>query len=162
MEDKRILHLSSEKGKFIVNDCLDSKLFINTLKLQKMLIIAHGEMLSRYDKPLFKEKVMTSEYGLFIPEVEKDFLMYENEFNQRLPIYVSLNELEEEIINEVVEIYGSFGQFKINNVEELQKLKQICYKKNSRRVVPNDIIKEVFNEKNNRIGSQSFVKKLKK
>lgn len=162
MEDKRILHLSSEKGKFIVNDCLDSKLFINTLKLQKMLIIAHGEMLSRYDKPLFKEKVMTSEYGLFIPEVEKDFLMYENEFNKRLPIYVSLNELEEEIINEVVEIYGSFGQFKINNVEELQKLKQICYKKNSRRVVPNDIIKEVFHEKNNRIGSQSFVKKLKK
>ena len=162
MEDNRILHLSSEKGKFIVNDCLDNKLFINTLKLQKMLIIAHGEMLSRYDKPLFKEKVMTSEYGLFIPEVEKDFLMYENEFNKKLPIYVSFLEHEEDTMNEIIEEYGSFGPLKLNNVEELQKLKQICYKSGTKRVVPNDIIKEVFNEKNNRIGNKSYVKTLNK
>lgn len=161
MEDNRILHLSSEKGKFIVNKCLERKLFINTLKLEKLLILTHGEMLSKYGQEFFKEKVIAVEHGLILRDVERDFLMYENEFNKQLKPYIHLVGHEEEVVNEIVEEYGSFGTLKLNNLKELQMLKNVYYN-NKATVIPNEAIKEVFDAKNNGIEDFKLVKKLKK
>ncbi len=53
MIDRRILCQASEKGKIVVNECLDRGYDIDTLKLEKLLILMHGIMLSAYGDPFF-------------------------------------------------------------------------------------------------------------
>ena len=61
MENRKILCEASEKGILVVNKCLEQNIPINTIKLQQLLIIIHGTMLSKYATPFFKQNVVALE-----------------------------------------------------------------------------------------------------
>lgn len=136
--------LASEKGKIVVNECLERKIEINTMKLEKLLIIMHGIMLQRYHRPLFNENVVATKYGLMIEEVTHDFLMYSVKFDEKIVEYVCLLNAEEEVMNLVLNIYGEWDSFKLDKKKELRTLSELCYAENMNNIVPNELIEKIF------------------
>lgn len=53
-----VLSIASEKGTIVVNECLRRGLYINTLKLEQLLILIQGRMLSLYNRPFFSQDVL--------------------------------------------------------------------------------------------------------
>lgn len=50
--------IASERGKYIVNKCIEKGYKINTLKLEKLLILIYGTILSKHQKHFFQEDIM--------------------------------------------------------------------------------------------------------
>lgn len=82
MEAKRILIpdficFASEIGKIVANKCLDRNIPLNTLKLEKFLILIQVENIKKYGKTLFHENIiLDSDYKAIMDEVEQDFKTY--------------------------------------------------------------------------------------
>lgn len=151
MVDMGVLCGASEKGKIVVNRCLDKGYYINTWKLEKLLIIIHGIMLSKYGKPFFTEKITAEEHGLMIPQVDSDFIINAIAFKEKVIEYISLLEKEEETLNYVVDTYGKLDAFEIENQrKEFKVLKDICSNQNidtmnkPNKEIPNALIETVF------------------
>lgn len=139
-----VLCVASEKGKIIVNRCLNKGFHINTLKLEKLLIIIHGCTLARYNRPFFPENIVTTQYGLMIPQVDEDFSIHSLEFNEQLEELIFLLDAEEEVINYVVNKYGNCDAFELDEMNELQALKDIGFTAGRTNIIPNTLIKGVF------------------
>lgn len=144
MKDTRILCEASEKGKIIVNRCLDLGYDINTYKLEKLLIMIHGIMLSKYQKPFFRQSVVATKYGSIIKEVEKELFSYAFGFKDRMCEYICLLENEEKLINEIVQKYGNLDAFELNEFKQLKLLNDLCYKEGTLNTIPNKLIEKVF------------------
>lgn len=71
-----LLCSASEKGKWIINACLNHGFEIGTVKLEKLLILAYGEYLVKTGKKLFNEDIVIWKVGPMIKEVDRDFLRY--------------------------------------------------------------------------------------
>jgi len=136
-----ILCSASEFGKCIVNKCLNLGYSINTMKLEKLLVLAYGKYLCETGKKLFNEKIEICDHGVRIDEVEKDFLRYGIEFDTRFYEWYLLLDAQEKVLNTVVDIYGYMDVFEINDLPRLQKLKMY---KNDKKIVPDEIIEKVF------------------
>lgn len=136
------LGLASEKGKMIINECLDRGYWISAIKLEKLLIIAHGTMLSEYQKTLFDEDIVSVEHGLIIPETEKDFLM--NDFKEKMYLNIPLLQIEKIVINNVLEKYAHLDFLKLNALNPLRVLHELSYKEGEKNLVSNRLIKDVF------------------
>ena len=52
-----VMCMAGEIGKIVVNKCLERSIFINTQKLQKLLVLMQIEHLERVKKELFSEKI---------------------------------------------------------------------------------------------------------
>jgi len=144
MRNMGICCIASEKGKKIVNKCIDNNIEINTLKLEKLLILVHGKMLSMYQKPFFNENVIATKHGLMIKEVDRDFIRYVFRCNEKLVEYICLLDDEEEVVNSVLREYTNRDGLDLNSVIELKVLSEICYEEGKKNIVPNELIKEVF------------------
>lgn len=107
---------ASEVGKIIVNKCLDLEIAINTVKLEKLLVICNVEMLRRYKKPLFNEKIIELAHGLGIKEVDMDFLKHGVLFKTKRNEYISLLDSENNVINKVISVYGRYSSFELNKI----------------------------------------------
>lgn len=104
--DKRILCGASEKGKHVVNKCLDKGIQINTIKLQQLLILMQGTCLAKYDDVLFEENILLTDNGLRIDEVNKDFIASAAGFKEKLYGYHSLLDYQNAIIDDIIKLYG--------------------------------------------------------
>ena len=139
------IHCSaSEKGKRIINKCIDNNIEINTLKLEKLLILMHGKMLSMYQKPFFDEDVIATRHGLMIKEVDRDFIRYATRCNEKIKAYICLLDAETKVMNSVLKEYIDYDALDLNCVRELQVLSEICYEEGKENIVPNELIREVF------------------
>lgn len=59
--------------KIVANKCLDRNIPLNTLKLEKFLILIQVENIKKYGKALFHENIiLDSVYKAIIDEVEQD------------------------------------------------------------------------------------------
>lgn len=144
MEDTRILCEAGEKGKIVVNKCLDHGIEISTYKLIKLLIMMHGIMLSRYQKPFFSQNVVATQYGPTIKEIDKELVFYALGFKERMCEYICLLENEEKVMDEVIEKYGTVDAFELNERKEFKLINEFCYEEGTLNIIPNELIENVF------------------
>lgn len=94
-----ILCQASEFGKIIINICIDKDIFINTIKLEKLLIITQGIMLNRYNESLFKQPIIYGNcYGFGIPKVNEELIYGTLGFNEHLTAYYPLLDRQREVL----------------------------------------------------------------
>lgn len=141
---RKIMCEASEKGVYVVNKCLQKGYKINTIKLEQLLILMHGTMLSLYQKPFFAQNVVARPHALIIDEVDKNFLAFAIEFKERMTEYISLLQNEEKVMNYIIEKYGNADFFELNNKKELTVLRNLFSKEGEKVVVPNEAIEKVF------------------
>ena len=161
---KVFLCIASEKGKYIIDKYIDQNIYINPIILQRLLIIVHGNMLKKYNKPFFSQKVIARKYGLSINEVDDDFIIYSDGFKDKLIKLIPLLDIEKKIIDDVFNKYKKLSSMELNDLKELKTLYELCYSENSINFVPNDLIKYVFthiNDDNLKTMKQDFQKVLK-
>lgn len=136
-----ILCSASEKAKWIVNACLKKRYYINTLKLEKLLILAYCECLVKTGHKMFNEKIVIWDSGPMIREVDRDFRSYTTGFHSPfLEYYLKLNEEEKEI-DYIVNKYGRMDSYELR--DEI-KLKELAELKDSDGFVSDEDIKRVF------------------
>ena len=145
IKENPILCRASEKGKIVVNNCLDRGIKINTLKLEKLLVLMYGKLLSKYEKKLFNQNIICTSNGVKIKEVDNDFMQYCVGFNNKLPEYISLLQSEEYVMNDVLEEYGNLSASELNELYLLKTLKEVFTKENKVNILSPNLIKEVFN-----------------
>lgn len=158
MCDIRVLCEASEKGKFVVNMCLNNGYDINTKKLEKLLILMQGEMLRRHKKTFFEQVIIVKDNEAIIPKVERDFKMYNEGFKERLSEYYFLTNNEQEVMNSIIEQYGNMNIADLNERRELKILSQFIDETDelNLNIVPKQLIQNVF------IRSNFFEHDLKK
>ena len=80
-----------EKGKIVINRCLEKGYSIEPLKLQQLLILMHGVSLAKFNKSFFEEPVLATNYGLVLEWIEEEFGEYPQYVVEDLHL---VNELE--------------------------------------------------------------------
>lgn len=143
---KRAMCKACELAKYTINECLDRNLKIDTPKVQKLLVLMQGIHLYRYGKYMFREKVEIWECGVAIREVHKAFKQYIFGINERQNCYIMLLDDEEEVLNEVLDTFGTMDVFEISQDPRLKKLVERFYVENQAVEVPNEEIRKAFKE----------------
>lgn len=118
----KIMCKAAEVGKIVVNKCLDAKIFINTQKLQKLLVLMQIECVRRSNKVLFKEDIVVWDCGVAIKEVDFEFSAEATGFSEHLPVYIALLDKELESVNYILEKYGNNSAREISQLEIIHEL----------------------------------------
>ena len=140
-----ILCKASEVGKIVVNKCLKRGIFINTTKLEKLLVLMQLECLERSKKLLFTEDIVVFKgVGVVIPKVDRDFLVNAIEFTEEQTPYILLLEKEAEAIEYVLERYGHMDSFELESLYAIKKLKDFTIEKNGKSVIPAFLLKAQY------------------
>lgn len=127
---------ASEVGKIVVNKCLDRSIFINTLKLEKLLILMQIECIKRSKKPLFTEEIVIWKCGVVIKEVDSDFRSYAISFYERQEEYICLLVAEEESVEYVLREYGHMDSFELNKLNVIKELIPFAMERETERYIP--------------------------
>ena len=125
---------ASEVGKIVVNKCLDKQLFINTQKLQKLLVLMQVECIIKSGFPLFLEDIREWDCGVAIKEVDEDFRPQGRVFKEKLSINIVLLNTEEEYIDNIIDKYGSLSAEEINELSIVQEVLSLGEKKDGEQV----------------------------
>lgn len=134
-----------ELAKVVINECYDREYPISTAKLQKLLVLMHGEHLAEYGKKLFDENVVCWRCGVAIKEIELKFLFHDFAKKDKLPVHIAVLKSEEDIMQRVLDKYGKLDVLDINNDYRLNELILLYpYKEGERVIIPNETIKRVF------------------
>lgn len=141
---RRIMCEASEKGVYVINKCLEKGYQISTIKLEQLLILMHGTMLSLYQRPFFRQNVVARSHALMIDEVDKNFLAFAKEFKERIPECICLLQNEEKVMDHIIEKYGNIDFFELNNRKDLTVLRNLFSKQGESVIVPNEAIEKVF------------------
>jgi uncharacterized phage-associated protein len=131
-----ILCKASEVGKIVVNKCLARGIFINTRKLERLLILMQLECLERSKKPLFTEDIVIWKSGIAIPKVDADFLCNAIGFTEEQTPYILLLEKEEEAVEYVLKEYAYMDSFELDLLYAIKNLEILAIEMNGERVVP--------------------------
>lgn len=117
-----IMCKAAEVGKIVVNKCLDSGIFINTQKLQKLLVLMQVECVKRSNKVLFKEDIVIWDCGVAIKEVDLEFSSEATGFSAHQQEYIALLDKELESVNFILSTYGSKSAYEISQLELIKEL----------------------------------------
>ena len=139
---RKIMDEASEKGVIVANKCIEKGIQLSAIKLELLLILMHGRMLSKYQKPFFRQNVVAGKQVLMIKEVDRNFIL--NKFDERMQEYLVLLLKEEEVMNDIIEVYGSLDFFEMIKRKDLTFLRELCYKEGELNIVPNELIEKVF------------------
>ena len=104
-----------EKGKIVINKCLDKGYAINTAKLEKLLILMQGTMLAKYNKPLFRQDVVAVYVGLVVKELSRQLLVYEEKIRRMVELCYTeghKNIVPHELMRELF-LYYKFNEFDV-------------------------------------------------
>lgn len=119
---------AAEVGKIVINKCLDKNIFINTQKLQKLLVLMQVECIRTSGKPLFKEDIREWKCGVAIKEVDEEFSNYGQVITCKQEEFISLLDAEEKSVNYVIDNYGDKDAFELNELPDNQKVIQLGVK----------------------------------
>lgn len=142
--NRNIMCEASEKGVIVVNKCLEKGIKIDTAKLEQLLILMHGTMLSLYQKPFFVQNVIAMPHALMVDEVDKNFKMNCMGFKEKIPQYICLLQNEEKVMDYIIENYGNLDFFELNIRKDLSFLRELFCKEGEKIIVPNEAIEKVF------------------
>lgn len=84
---------AKEIAKYILLVCNQNNIFVTVSKLCKILYYIQGIMLTRFNKPLFKNDIVAWKYGPCIPDVHYKYAYYGAE-NIHIPDELLLNTLK--------------------------------------------------------------------
>ena len=139
---RKIMSGPSEKAVVVANKCLEKGYQMSAIKLEQLLILIQGAMLSLYQRPYFTGNVIAHEHALVIKEVDRDFLL--NKFKEKMQVYVATLQIEEEVIDYIVEKYGNLDFFELKNRKDLTFLRELFAKEGEQNIVPYEAIEKVF------------------
>ncbi len=89
---------------------------ITNLKLQKLLYYQQGFHLAVFGTPLFEESIEAWAYGPVVPQVYQIYKKYGNQGLKFKGEPISLEEKEEDLFNEVMNVYGSYSAIGLMNM----------------------------------------------
>ena len=143
---KKAYPLAVEYSKAIVNGCLERNLEINTNKLEQLLILMQGKMLTENGRPLFTNNIVATKTKVYIPDVDKAFVEYAVGCHEKQYETVAFLDDELEIVEETLDWYAEIGPEFLENNTYLKFLDQKALKttKSEQQVVPNEFIENVF------------------
>ena len=146
MEIKNILIpklgcMSTELGKIVANKCLDKNIPLNTLKLEKLLILMQVEYIRKTNKPLFQETILVSNNNTRIKEVEEDFLPYVVSMDMiddktRFGGYILLLTKQEEVVESIINRFGNLDAFELEKKSDIQLMHKISEELNTQCIQP--------------------------
>lgn len=90
--------------------------YITNLKLQKLLYYAQGVYLAKYNKPLFKEKILAWEHGPVVKEVYDQYKKFGGngiEFNGS---NIRFSEEIEQFLEMIYNYFGQYSAWKLRNM----------------------------------------------
>ena len=128
---EKVMCKAAEVGKIVVNKCIDRNLFINTQKLQKLLVLMQVECIKTSQKPLFKEDVRVWDCGVAITEVNSEFESFGEGFTNKIEEFITLLEAEEKSVDFILDKYGHLDAFELNALPDNQKVIQLGVKTDS-------------------------------
>ena len=135
-----VMCMAGEIGKIVVNKCLGRNIFINTQKLQKLLVLMQIEHMQRVKTALFPQDILVWDCGVVIEEVDQGFIQYAIEFKEKQIEYITLLEEQEKTVEHVLNIYGDMDVFDINELSAIQALVSKSLLINGRRIIPSNIM----------------------
>ena len=135
-----VMCMAGEIGKIVVNKCLARNIFINTQKLQKLLVLMQIEHMKRVKTALFPQDILVWDCGVVIEEVDQGFIQYAIEFTEKQTEYISLLQEQEKTVEYVLKIYGDMDVFDINELPAIHSLVSKSLLINGRRVIPSNIM----------------------
>lgn len=110
-------------GRSVVNKCLERGYKINTLKLEKLLIVMQGATLAGTGKPMFQEAIIPSETGgLRIREIYEEFIAGSAGFDKEVDEWIVLLDRQESVVDSVLNKCGKLDAFDITTKYGLDKL----------------------------------------
>lgn len=147
MEIKNILIpkigcMSTELGKIVANKCLDKNIPLNTLKLEKLLILMQVEYIRKTEKAFFQETIIVSnQHNTRIKEVEEDFLPYAINMEMissdtRFCEYINLLMKQEEVVETIINKYGNIDAFDLEKTPDIQLMHKISEELNTQNIQP--------------------------
>lgn len=137
---KSVMCMAGEIGKIVVNKCLARNIFINTQKLQKLLVLMQIEHMKRVKTALFPQDILVWNCGVVIEEVDQGFIQYAIEFKEKQVEYISLLQEQEKTVEHVLKIYGDMDVFGLNELPAIKALVSKSLLINNRRVIPSNIM----------------------
>lgn len=110
-------------GRNVVNKCLEKGYSINTLKLEKLLIVMQGVALAGTGKPMFQEAIVPSKTGgLRIKEIYEEFIAGSAGFEDKVDEWIVLLEKQESVVDSVLNKCGKLDALDISDKYGLNKL----------------------------------------
>lgn len=134
--------MASEFGKIVANKCLDKNISLNTLKLEKLLILMQVECIRKTKKALFKETIIVpNQYNSKIKEVDEDFLPYAAGMNMipndtRFCYYTMFLMKQEEVVDSIIDRYGNLDSWELEKTEDIQLMHKISEELNTQNIQP--------------------------
>ena len=132
----------SEIGKIVSNKCLNQNISLNTLKLERLLILMQIEYIRTTRKAFFQESIVVpNQYNTKIKEIDEDFLPYAvnmNKIPNNLRFCESINLLikQEEIVDSVINKYGNLDSFELEKTLDIQLIHKISEELNVQNLQP--------------------------
>lgn len=123
-----IMCKAAEVGKIVINKCVDTGLFIDAQKLQKLLVLMQVDCIRKSGKPLFKEDIRIWDCGVAIKEVDDEFRGIGGPFAVRQEEYINLLEQEEKSVNTILEQFGTMDAIDLNLLPINQKVISLAVK----------------------------------
>lgn len=142
--DSIIMCKVCEVAKVVINKCLDCNYFINTQKLQKLLVLMQIESCCQNETPLFNEDVLIWTCGVAIKEVDDAFGEYSVSFEKkdRQIVYISLLDKYEVVIDQILNVYGDKSVAEINKSDKIQYLINKYTELNRKHIFSSDILND--------------------
>lgn len=136
----RIMCMAGEIGKIVINKCLKENIFINTQKLEGLLVLMQIEHMSRVKAALFPQDILVRNGGVVIEEVDKGFIQYAICCKEEQIEYILLLDEQLKTVEYVLRVYGDMNAFDINKLPVIQSLVSKSLLINGRSIIPSNIM----------------------
>lgn len=119
--------LCCEIGKIVANKCMERGIFINTLKLEKLLILMEIAYIKNYNKSFIRSNIWVNSHGQFmIKDVDRFFIQYAVEFDEKQVELIGLLESQKDCIEQVLELYGNMTAFDLEDIINQKGMKRFA------------------------------------
>ena len=136
----RIMCMAGEIGKIVINKCLKENIFINTQKLEGLLVLMQIEHMSRVKAALFPQDILVRNGGVVIEEVDKGFIQYAIWCKEEQIEYILLLDEQLKTVEYVLRVYGDMNAFDINKLPVIQSLVSKSLLINGISIIPSNIM----------------------
>lgn len=134
---------ATEVGKYIVNECLKREYFINTLKLNYLLIISKG-LSESLNHQLFKDVVVPTIGGLKIESIEEEYKYFIVGFKEKFKPESSLDEDSKLVIDYVLNHFGRFNPYELGEISAMVELRNDFKYNSDNNIISDSDLKEYF------------------
>ena len=125
-------------GEVVVNKCLVGGIAINTSKLMKLLYFMQRKHLQKYDELMFSDEIIVTGDGPRIESVANYFMQARLGFSTRVEQRIVLMDSHEEIVDEVLDIYGKYSPNQLIKLSKEDDIYKMFWQngKGNNRVIP--------------------------